>query len=102
LYTLDAEVPHYGTLPLTIRFEAARALSPKITVPGPTSPHRFPDGSLCIWFGRDPASDRWVFADGLADLITLARVHLFKEAWWRDSTEWLGGEAPHDAKGALH
>jgi hypothetical protein len=73
-----------------------------ITVDGPTpSPHRFADGSLCVWRADDPREQRWTSEDGLLALITHVRHHLFKEAHWRATRtadgkgEWLGPEAPH-------
>ena len=33
-------------------------------------------------------------ADGLLTLIELTRVHLFKEAYYRETGEWLGAEVP--------
>lgn len=34
--------------------------------------------------------------DGLLALIDHARVHLFKEAYWRETGFWPGPEAAHD------
>jgi hypothetical protein len=28
-------------------------------------------------------------------LIDMAVIHLFREAWWRDTGVWVGREAPH-------
>jgi hypothetical protein len=33
--------------------------------------------------------------DGLLALIEMTRVHLFKEAWYRETGEWLGEEVSH-------
>ena len=41
---------------------------------------------------------RWVFEDGLLALMGLVMAHLFKEAWWRETGEWLGEEVPHEAR----
>jgi hypothetical protein len=38
-----------------------------------------------------------VWEDGLVALVDLVRVHLFQEAWYRETGEWLGREAPHAA-----
>jgi hypothetical protein len=65
------------------------------------SPHRYapapkdPRSSLCIWYPNDPPERRWVPQDGLLSLIEMTRIHLFKEAFWRETGEWLGEEAPH-------
>lgn len=62
---------------------------------GPTSPHRYKDGGLCIWHPSDAVEYRWVFEDGLLQLLGHIAAHLFREAWWRETGEWLGPEAPH-------
>ena len=67
-----------------------------VTVDGPTeSPHRYGDGSLCLWHPHDPSEMRWRPQDGIVRLIDLVVVHLFREAWWRDTGAWPGPEAPH-------
>lgn len=69
---------------------------PSVLVDGPTtSPHRYDDGSLCMWHPNDPSAHRWLPEDGLLDLLDATADHLFREAWWRDHDEWLGPEAPH-------
>lgn len=96
VYRVTVDVPQYGKRTVEIRFPAHHARHPTIFVDGPTeSPHRFGDNSLCIWWNRDEPEQRWVFEDGLAELIGHVIVHLFKEAWWRETGEWLGEEAPH-------
>lgn len=96
-YHLTLDVPHYDERRhVTITFKQQNPRVPTITVDGPTaSPHRFGDGSLCIWDPRGPTSERWRFDDGLLHLIGLIAQHLFKEYWWRETQEWLGPEAPH-------
>lgn len=72
--------------------------SVRVSADGPTeSPHRFSDGTLCIWYPLDRPDRRWVRTDGLVALLDLVSLHLFKEAYWRDTDRWLGEEAPHDA-----
>jgi hypothetical protein len=67
-----------------------------VLVDGPKdSPHRFGDRSLCMWHPRDPFDQRWVFQDGLVALLGYVIAHLFREAWWRETGEWLGPEAGH-------
>jgi hypothetical protein len=69
-----------------------------VATDGPTaSPHRFGDGSLCMWYPHDPPELRWVAEDGLLLLIRCAQVHLFREAFWRRYGEWPGPEAPHES-----
>lgn len=82
------------------RTSAEPALT-RVYADGPTeSPHRYaPDLkdrrkrlSLCIWHPSDPADQRWVPTDGLLSLIEMTRIHLFREAYWRETGEWLGAE----------
>lgn len=63
--------------------------------PGADSPHRMPDGALCLFFPGDPADRRWTSKDGLHALLGLVRDHLFFELHWRATGRWLGPEAPH-------
>jgi hypothetical protein len=67
--------------------------SPHRYSPHPRDPLRRP--SLCIWYPDDPPEQRWVPTDGLLTLIEMTRIHLFKEAYWRETGEWLGEEVPH-------
>jgi hypothetical protein len=32
----------------------------------------------------------------VVELISQIKIHLFKEAYWRETGEWLGQEAPHE------
>lgn len=88
-------VPHYESRNVEIRFENW-SYTPLIFADGPDSPHRWQDGSLCIWHPKAPPEERWIFEDGLLVLLNLTQAHLFREAWWRETGEWLGPEAPHD------
>jgi hypothetical protein len=89
------DVPFYEARQVEIRFEKTSSHTPRIYADGPESPHRYKDGSLCIWHPRDPVDNRWVFEDGLLDLLVHVQAHLFREAWVRETGEWLGTEAPH-------
>lgn len=96
-YTVDINVPFYETHAVTIIFPP-HSRTPKVLANGPSrSPHRYDDGSLCMWHPRDPPSQRWRFDDGLLDLLDAITAHLFREAWWREHDEWLGPEISHDA-----
>jgi len=94
-YNLRMEVPHYEPRDVRIAFEDWQRI-PKVTCDGPpSSPHRYADGSLCMWYPHDPPERKWVFEDGLLMLLNVIQRHLFWEAWWRETDEWLGDEAPH-------
>jgi hypothetical protein len=89
------DVPHYELRRVEIVFSDGSRL-PVIRADGPGSPHRYDDrGRLCMWYPSDPPERQWVFEDGLLALLNLIQAHLFREAWWRETDEWLGPEAPH-------
>lgn len=81
---------------VTVRFRPRSPESPNVYVDGPNnSPHRYDDGSLCMWFPRDPPEMRWTPKAGAADLVTRIAVHLIKEEWFRRTGEWVGEEVQH-------
>jgi hypothetical protein len=98
VYTLHVTVPEFNerrriTITLGNR---ARPLVRSVTADGPTrSPHRYSDGHLCMWYPDDGPDLVWQPEDGLLSLVQHARVHLFREAYWRRYGEWPGPEAPH-------
>jgi hypothetical protein len=101
-YGLTVPVPYYEARKVEILlYNSAVPTVKAILADGPwESPHRYADGSLCVWRPDDPSERRWVSADGLPDLITYIQHHLFFEAYWRETAalgepEWLGDEAPH-------
>ena len=97
-YKATVRVPHYEAREIHIRF-SGMSDAPSVFADGPRdSPHRYSDGSLCMWYPHDPIDRRWVFEDGLLDLIGLVIAHLFREAWWRETGEWLGEEVPHGSQ----
>src|SRR4051794_33296539 len=95
-YTVTVDVPEYEPRRLTISISNSfKPILNGVVADGPTdSPHRYPGEQLCMWYPSDPADRRWVAEDGLRTLIEHARIHLFKEAWWRETREWLGPQAP--------
>jgi hypothetical protein len=96
VYTASLEVPHYAPRRVAVRFPKKSPTYPLVTVDGPTSsPHRYGEHRLCMWHPDDPAHARWQFEDGLLALLGMVAAHLFREAWWRETDEWLGPEAPH-------
>jgi hypothetical protein len=89
-------VPSYPTRQVQIIFRKDSPRVPRVTVDGPTeSKHRFSSGELCMWHWDDPVENRWTVEDGLIALIGHIATHLFREAWWRDTGEWLGPEIGH-------
>lgn len=84
---------------VTIEFPPDSRDVPHIWVPGPTSPHRYADGTLCIWYPDDPPEQRWTWRDGGVALAGHICAHLIREAWWRQTGEWAGEEAPHGTPG---
>ena len=97
VYRVRLDVPEYETREVTIRLRNGyEPYAAEIAVDGPTdSPHRYGDRKLCLWYPNDPESERWVSTDGLSELIAQIRIHLFKEAYWRETGIWVGPEAPH-------
>ena len=94
-YVVTLSVPYYEARRVRIRFRANSDV-PVVFADGPQdSPHRYGDGGLCMWYPRDPVENKWVFDDGLLALIGLVIAHLFREAWWRETGEWLGEEVSH-------
>jgi hypothetical protein len=71
---------------------------PRVFVDGPRdSPHRYSDGSLCMWYPGDPIDLRWARRDGAAALVGCIALHLIREQWWRETGDWVGPVAPHAA-----
>lgn len=95
-YRLTVNVPHYGARRVQILFRKDSAKLPRVTVDGPAdSKHRFSSGDLCMWYYGDPAENQWSFEDGLVALLGYIVAHLFREAWYRETGEWLGPEVDH-------
>ncbi len=68
IYRLTVDVPEYEPRQVEIRFfNGSRPGAPRIAVDGPEeSPHRYSDGTLCIWEPTDPESQRWLMGTVLA------------------------------------
>jgi hypothetical protein len=93
------DLPHYRGQGIEIVFDGQRPRDyPKIFVAEPGWKHRYGDGTLCVWERSHPESMRWVWADGLVTLIDAVRVHLFREAYWRETGEWPGPEVVHEER----
>lgn len=59
------------------------------------SPHRYGDGSLCLYYPDDPPEQRWTHDKNLAVLIVLVQDHLFLEDAYADTGEWMAPQAEH-------
>lgn len=101
-YEFLLPVPRFDPREVDIRFAGPQTHpSPQVFVDGPTeSPHRFDDGSLCMWFRRDPSALVWLPFDGLVRLLDHVRLHLIKEAVWRETGRWMGPELGHSTQSA--
>jgi hypothetical protein len=81
---------------VSIEFSRRSPQRPRVVVDGPTdSPHRYPDGSLCMWYPNDPPELRWNLSDGAGQLIAGVAAHLIREEWYRRTGEWIGDEVRH-------
>lgn len=98
-YRLKIEVPEYEARVVEVRLHnTSKPILDGVYVDGPTdSPHRYhaSGGGLCMWYPSDPDENKWVGADGLLALLTHVRLHLFREAYWRETGHWPGPQAPH-------
>jgi hypothetical protein len=88
-------VPDVTDQTVTIVFGRAPAAVHVYTDGPADSPHRYSDGSLCMWHPDDPADQRWTRRDGPAALLGHIVAHLLRERWWRCTGEWPGREAVH-------
>jgi hypothetical protein len=81
---------------IEIHFSPGSPELPHVFVDGPTeSPHRYGDGSLCMWYPYDPPEARWRPSNGPAALLGHIAAHLIKEQWYRQTGEWPGDEVGH-------
>lgn len=97
-YQVNIRLGEYDVTRLvTIKLFSAHHAMPEVKTDGPKdSPHRYESGQLCIWYPWTVKSERWIFEDGLLHLLVMTEAHLFREAWWRETGEWLGPERPHE------
>ena len=77
-----------------IRYRDTR--SPVVHVLRPSvsgAPHRYPDGSLCLFF---PGDGDWISTSLIAQsIVPWAAEWLYFYECWRDTGTWFGDEAPH-------
>lgn len=98
-YVVPIVLGDYDDRCAVIRFTTSAPTHVTVTADGPSdSPHRFPGGHLCMWHPEDPDENRWVLGDGLGALIDHVALHLYREAYWRETGEWPGPEAAHGPK----
>lgn len=83
----------------TLRIELEEEQAVRVTPEEWSGPmkHTFGANQLCMWFPRDPPGRQWDRSDGLLKVVDTAVGHLFKELYYRETGEWLGEEAPHEA-----
>ena len=114
--SLTYSIPEFGIpggpkgVSITIRFDRygqprhfglpARDMPTVTCRPEVASPHRNPDGSMCLWFPADPPDKRWQSEQGLDCLVGIVANHLFAEYHWaktggHNGGEWLLDEACH-------
>ena len=78
---------------------------PVVMADGPRTPrHRFKSYRpmpLCMWYARDAPDMQWRPGSGLAGLIDIARVHLFREVRFRQTGRWRGPEVHLEDADAL-
>ena len=80
-----------------IHFSPRQPTIPRVFVDGPDeSPHRYADGSLCMWYPHDPPEARWQPTDGPIVLLGHIAAHLIKEQWCRQTGEWPGDQIGHN------
>ncbi len=99
-FAVSFTVTPHGVPSRRVRIEFALGSPevPRVFIDGPQdSPHRYNDGSLCMWYPHDPIDLRWARRDGAATLVGCIALHLIREQWWRETGEWPGPEAPHAA-----
>ena len=93
---VELRVPDLPEQTITIVFGPTARAVPRVFADGAKlSPHRYSDGSLCMWYPGDAAEQRWTRRDGGAVLIGHIVAHLLREEWWRCTGEWPGAEAEH-------
>lgn len=96
-YRVRVSVPEFG-FPVLARVEFKRKdqWNPNIILPpDPSSPHRYAPTTPCMWFPDDPPKHKWVFKDGLYQLLLHIEWHLYRETIYHETGDWPGEEAPH-------
>lgn len=83
-----------------VEIDCFQSSPPKIWVLDPIlegNKHRFKDGSLCLYFHKDPKDQRWTENSIIArTIIPWTATWLFCYEIWLETGIWLNEEAPHD------
>ena len=97
IFNVSITVPMYYTVrKIKIIFKEGYYNYPSVYSDGPSeSKHRYNDDSLCMWYPKDKKDEKWVYSDGLLELLGHIQLHLFREAYWRDYGDWVGPEVNH-------
>ncbi len=97
-FALRTKITPPGTPTRTVQviFPRGNPERPIVFSDGPTkSPHRFDDGSLCMWYPLDPTERRWTLNNGGEALLAHIASHLLREEWFRLTGAWAGEEVGH-------
>lgn len=93
---IQLHVPDVPEQTVTIVFDPLASVVPHVYTDGQSeSPHRYADGSLCMWYPGDSAEQRWTRRAGPSALLGHTIAHLLREEWWRRTGEWPGAEVGH-------
>lgn len=91
------ESPRYE---IQIDHKSGRAPVVRVTQPAirPGARHKYPDGSLCLYWPKDPEW-RWSPDESLGQtIVPWAALWLYYYEAWLVVGEWLGPSAPHARK----
>lgn len=92
------ESPSYE---VRVTYKMGKHRDPRVTVLSPPirtgAPHRYPDGSLCLYYPRDRSWHEGLY---IADtIIPWAAMWLYFYELWCDTEIWWGSAAPHGSPG---
>jgi hypothetical protein len=91
------EISPAYTVKIVYHFAGWRSKSPRVWVKSPEihpdAPHRYGDGSLCLYFppDRDWTPDKFISET----IVPWAALWLAFYEIWLDTDHWYGPEAPH-------
>lgn len=83
---------------LKIRFYLDKSPRVEVLEPSldPKAPHRYPDGSLCLYSPADPKDQKWT-QDGIIakTIVPWAAAWLYFYEYWQETGVWYNEEASH-------